>query len=87
MRSKVRTTRDDHLAIGDHVFYKRKDHDEWRGPGVIIGVDGKNFIVKHGGFIVRVHEARLVGAPIVTGDGSEASERVEESRDSKRPNE
>ena len=62
LRSKVRPTKADYLANGDNVYYRRNASDEWRGPGVIIGMDNKQFIVRHGGQIVRVHAARLVGA-------------------------
>ena len=75
LRSKVRPTRADYLANGDNVYYKRNASDEWCGPGVIIGIDGKQFIVRHGGHIVRVHAARLVGAP------SENSEVVNVNHD------
>lgn len=68
LRSKVRPTRSDHLANGDNVYYKRNASDEWCGPGVIIGIDNKQFIVRHGGHIVRVHAARLVGAPSENSD-------------------
>ena len=81
LRSKVRPTRSDQLEIGDHVLYKRKSHEEWRGPGIIIGVDGKQFIIKHGGYIVRVHAARLVGAPIAIGDDDIPVERLEDNRE------
>ena len=39
---------------GDKVFYKRDDSNRWRGPGSIIGVDGKVAFIKHGSRLVRV---------------------------------
>ena len=68
LRCRVRPTRSDHLANGDNVFYKRNASDDWCGPGVIIGIDNKQFIVRHGGQIVRVHAARLAGAQAVISD-------------------
>ena len=37
------------------VYYKRNDCNQWRGPGTVIGCDGKQIIVKHGGTYARVH--------------------------------
>ena len=34
---------------------KRPDNEEWKGPGRIIGQDGKIVFVRHGGVVVRVH--------------------------------
>ena len=46
------------LSCGDAVYFKRQD-DMWHGPGVVIGRDGKQVLVKHGGTFVRVHSCRL----------------------------
>ena len=77
LRHKVRPTRVEKLANGDNVYYKRKDSAEWHGPGVVIGIDNKQVIVRHGGTVVRVHTARLVGAPCE--DWLEETERVQEA--------
>ena len=34
---------------GEKVYYKRSGENEWRGPAVVIGRDGKTVVVKHGG--------------------------------------
>ena len=44
---------------GDHVYYKRPDHKEWRGPGVILGLDASHVLVRHGGSYVRVSPCHL----------------------------
>ena len=59
---KVRPTRVENLVNGDNVYYKRNDSAKWHGPGVVIGIDNKQVLVRHGGTVVRVHTARLAGA-------------------------
>ena len=49
----------DDLKNGDFVYYKRNNDDEWHGPGTVIGMDGKQILVRHGGEYVRVHICRL----------------------------
>ena len=49
----------DNLKNGDFVYYKRNNNDEWHGPGTVIGMDGKQILVRHGGEYVRVHICRL----------------------------
>ena len=34
-------------------------HKEWRGPGVILGLDGSHVLVRHGGSYVRVSPCHL----------------------------
>ena len=51
-------------TIGDEVYYRKDKNDEWRGPGRVIGRDGKVVIVKQDGSlreVTRVHITRLQG--------------------------
>ena len=41
------------------VYYKRDDK-EWKGPGTVIGQDGKVVVIRHGGSTVKVHSSRVV---------------------------
>lgn len=43
---------------GDSVYFKRNGNDQWRGPARVIGRDGKQILVRHGGIVVRVHSCR-----------------------------
>ena len=49
--------------MGDKVYYKKEKEKMWRGPAIVIGRDGKNVIVKHGGLlreVLRVHVTKFV---------------------------
>ena len=39
------------IQVGDLVFYKVMKEHAWQGPGKVIGIDGKSFVVKHHRFI------------------------------------
>ena len=39
---------------------KRDDDTKWKGPGTVIGQDGKVVFVRHGSIYVRVHPVRLI---------------------------
>ena len=43
--------------MGDKVYYLRKN--VWKGPGVVIGKESKDVLVKHGGSYFRVHPCSL----------------------------
>ncbi|CAG2226055.1 unnamed protein product [Mytilus edulis] len=45
---------------GDKVYYKRDDDNKWKGPGTVLGQDGKVVFVRHGSIYVRVHPCRLI---------------------------
>ncbi len=45
------------FETGEEVYYQR--NGVWRGPGKVIGQDGKIVFVRHGNVYVRVHPCRL----------------------------
>ena len=62
-RALLHKTRDVYskdIKNGDLVYYKRDDDKRWRGPGTVLGVDGKLVFVRHGGTYVRCHMCRVV---------------------------
>lgn len=63
LKHNIRLSDSMEVQCGDEVFYKRNDSTEWRGPGIVIGRDGKQILVRHGGVYVRVHVCRLTKAP------------------------
>ena len=59
LRHKVRVN-SERFDTGCKVFYKRDKCNKWKGPGRVIGQDGKMVFVRHGGVYVRVSPNRLV---------------------------
>ena len=74
MNKNVREHKIEEAIIGDEVFYKRENEQEWRGPAKVVGISGKTVIVKHGDSlreIARVHITRIQGVV------SERSEKLD----------
>ena len=48
---------------GEHVFYWKESPDKsakgWKGPGTVIGFEGKVVVIRHGSFIHRCHETKV----------------------------
>ena len=63
LKHKVRDTPLADLKNGDEVYYKRNDSHLWHGPAIVIGRDGKQILVRHGGQLYRVHACRLTKCP------------------------
>ena len=64
LRHNVRSTEASLIQAGDHVYYKRNEQHEWHGPAVVLGRDGKLFMLRHAGVLVRVHECRLCNSNV-----------------------
>ena len=64
MTSNIRETDSVLVKIGDSVYYKRNSSNEWKGPAVVVGRDGKQVLIKHGGIISRVHVCRVVNSGV-----------------------
>ena len=84
LRHNIRESTVYDVENGQEVYYKRNDSNKWHGPGVVIGRDGKQILVKHGGVYVRVHSYRLRKLPIelkpskVTDDTVQSAESQHE---------
>ena len=59
LRHKVRTYANVKYSNGDKVYYKRKNFKGWKGPGVVLGQDGKFVLLRHGGAYYRVHPCQI----------------------------
>ena len=55
----MRTIGDIKYFRGDKVYYMRRTKNKWQGPAVVLGQDGQQVLVKHGGIYIRVHPCRL----------------------------
>ena len=59
LKVKNRDTTGIEYEIGDMIYYKRKSSDKWKGPGMTIGKENKQILVKQGGYYIRVHPCSL----------------------------
>ena len=59
LRKKTRNITSEIFQQGDKVYYKRNNSKLWKGPGMVIGSEDKQVIVKHGGYLIRVHSCSL----------------------------
>ena len=50
------------FEMGDSVFYRSPNDKRWRGPGKVIGADGKVVFVRHGGQCIKAHQSDLLTA-------------------------
>ena len=55
LSKNTRSYSDMPILNGDVVYYKRKDNPRWRGPATVLGKDGQQFLLKEGGYYIRVH--------------------------------
>ena len=60
LRHQIRPANAQKYKNGDLVYYKRNESVRWMGPGIVIGWEAKQILVKHGGTYVRVHPCRLM---------------------------
>ena len=74
LSSKIRTTILDDLKIGDEVYYKRLNSEEWHGPAKVILIEGKVITVKHGSVSVKVNTVSLVKIPHICGPDCDKEE-------------
>ena len=53
----------DRKEIGDMMWFKSREDGIWRGPGKVVGLDGKNILVKFSSHVwsVRSDDATVVG--------------------------
>ena len=74
------------FITGDRVFYKRDDSNKWRGPGKVIGQDGKIVFIRHGGQLVRVATCRIIKSDSQSTTTDEDLSKKQKVNDSKKDN-
>lgn len=85
LRHKIRAS-GECFQQGDRVYYKRDDDVKWKGPGTVIGQDGKVVFVRHGSIYVRVHPVRLIRCglefsdEVNTDSNSKGTDNVKDSK-------
>ena len=76
---QTRTYADKVFNVGDLVYYKRISSHFWHGPAKVLGKDGQTYLVKHGGFYIRVHPCRIEHIGDVDDPPCTSSELVNEN--------
>ena len=79
LRHNVRSTEANLIQPGDHVYYKRNEQHEWHGPAVVLGRDGKLFMLRHAGVLVRVHECRLCSSNVPESEKLFSEENIHQN--------
>ena len=59
LNRKSRTYSNRVYCQGNQVYYWRKDQSDCHGPAVVVGKDGQQILLKHGGMYIRVHPCRM----------------------------
>ena len=59
LNRKSRTYSNDEYCQGDRVYYWRNNRSDCHGPAVVVGKDGQQILLKHGGVYIRVHPCRM----------------------------
>ena len=62
LKHKTRVYTEQNFQQGDKVFFKRKSHRGWKGPGSVMGTDGYTVLVKLGGSFYKCHRCHVMKA-------------------------
>ena len=62
LRHQIRTYSDVQYNVNDDVYFRRNKDGKWQGPAKVIGVDGKQVLMKQESGYVCVHACRLTPA-------------------------
>ena len=78
LNSKIRTYADVIYEPGMKVYYKRNDTKGWKGPAVVLGVEGKCILIRHGGAFYRMHSCQVM--KVKSYGNNESQETVVENK-------
>src|SRR5215469_2167566 len=82
LKGKIREHKIEEAIVGDKIFYKKEGEDKWRGPGKVIGTDGKTVMVKQGALLRNVSKVHITKI-----NKESLKEEEEESQEEKEENE
>ena len=51
-RTNTRTYSDQVIINNDKVYYKRNNSKKWKGPAFVLGLDGQQVLLEHGGHYI-----------------------------------
>ena len=60
LKHNIHTSNDNKFFSGDKIYFKRRGESRWSGPGTVLGQDGKQILVKHGSYCIRVHPCQAM---------------------------
>ena len=55
LQNNIRTYSDTPILMGDKVYYKRLDARHWRDSAIVLGKNGQQVLLKHGGYYIRFY--------------------------------
>ena len=73
LKSKVRTYADTVYVAGMKVYYRRNGYKGWKGPGVVLGSEGKFVLIRHGGAFYRIHPCHLMPVKSQSGTSTQGA--------------
>ena len=53
LRTNTRSYSDQVILNRDKVYYKRQNSKKWKGPAFVLGRDGQQILLKHGGYYIK----------------------------------
>ena len=71
LQHQTRTATSKSFQNGEMVYYKRRAEKEWRGPAIVLGIEGKQILVKHGGLYYRVSPCSLQSVKGISIDNND----------------
>ena len=76
------------FEIGEEVFYKRDDQQEWKGPGTVLGQDGAVIFIRNGSHYIKAHSCRVQPKvqddeqkPIPSSSANECHNQIENDKE------
>ena len=82
LRHRIRKHPIEEAREGDRVYYKKQGEQKWRGPGKVIGRDGKTVVIKHGSLlrnVNRIHITRIKKGELQVNENERKEESIEDN--------